>query len=54
MVTKNKLLKIKHTLENQGEDRNSSETLEMPSSWTAPVLNEKFRMRKASIYSEIF
>jgi hypothetical protein len=43
MVTKNKLLKIKKTYkENQGEDKNSSEALEMPSSLTAPVLNEKF------------
>lgn len=52
MVTKNKLLKKKNTLENHGEDRKSSEALELPSFWTATLLNEKFWMRKAGIYSE--
>jgi len=32
MVTKNKLLKIKTYPRNQGEDRNSSEALELSSS----------------------
>jgi len=40
MINKNKLLRKKHTLEKQGEDRNSSKALEMPSSRDAPVLNE--------------
>jgi len=54
MVTKNKLLKIKTTLENQGEDRNSPEAQKLHSSWTATVLNEKLWTRKAGIYSESF
>jgi len=41
MVTKNKLLKIKHTLENQEKDRNTHEASKMSSSGTAPVLNDE-------------
>jgi len=54
MVIKNKLLMIKTYPRKLREDRNSSEALELPSSWTAPALNEKFWMRKAGIYSESF
>jgi len=53
MVTKHKLLKIK-TYPKKEEDRYSSEALELPSSWTVPVLNENFWMRKAGIYSKSF
>ena len=44
----------KHTLENQGEDRNSPEALKLPSSWTATALNEKLWMRKDGTYNESF